>query len=115
MLTDWGRCLQFLIDKHHSNKKGLVYKTATKGSTTMMYYDVIVFICAESMESIKFKEIEIRFLNLFSLPSEEKLVNCKLYPYYFMHKCILYSSSLNSFYQIEISKKINLYAEISIT
>ena len=36
------------------------------------------------MESIKFKEIELRFLNLFNLPSEEKLVNCK-------HQCTVYS------------------------
>ena len=39
----------------------------------------IMCLCslAESMESIKFKEIETRFLNLFNLPPEEKLVNCK--------------------------------------
>jgi len=48
--------------------------------STVIHVLRIAWLCflVESMESIKFKEIETRFLNLFNLPPEEKLVNCKL-------------------------------------
>ena len=32
---------------------------------------------AEDLERMKFREVESRFLSRFSLPDQEKLVNCK--------------------------------------